>query len=89
MCAEAVPWRCHRQLVADVLMARGVDVIHIIGPGQSQQHAFSPFARVEGARVIYDAVDDRLRGSRGKQRDEAFREIPIRDRQKTAGRRGR
>ena len=54
MCAEAVPWRCHRQLIADALLARGVAVAHILGPGSAQPHTLTPFARVEGTRVIYD-----------------------------------
>lgn len=63
MCAEAVPWRCHRQLVADALTARHIDVVHILGPGQSKPHTLSPFARVEGTRVIYDVVGGRLQGN--------------------------
>src|SRR5205814_7639363 len=39
MCAEAVPWRCHRNLLSDELLRRGVQVTHIIGPGQTQRHA--------------------------------------------------
>ncbi len=45
MCAEAVPWRCHRQLVADALVVRGHEVAHIIGPGQARPHALNPAAR--------------------------------------------
>jgi len=89
MCAEVVPWRCHRQLVADALTARSVDVIHILGPGQSQQHALSPFARLEGSRVIYDVVGDLFQGSPGRRRDGAVLETRIPDKRKTAGRRGR
>lgn len=89
MCAEAVPWRCHRQLVADVLTARSVDVIHILGPGQSQQHALSPFARLEGSRVIYDVAGDLFQGNRGRQLDGAVLETRTPDKRKTAGRRGR
>jgi len=58
MCAEAVPWRCHRQLVADALVARGIDVVHILGPGQAPSHTLTPFARLEGTRVVYDAIGD-------------------------------
>jgi len=54
MCAEAVPWRCHRQLIADALIARGVAVTHILGPGQAQPHTLTPFARLQGTRVVYD-----------------------------------
>lgn len=53
MCAEAVPWRCHRSLIADALTARGVPVTHILGPGRAQPHSLTSFARVEGLRVTY------------------------------------
>jgi len=54
MCAEALPWRCHRQLVADALLARDVDVRHIVGPHAAEPHRLTPFARLEGTRVVYD-----------------------------------
>jgi uncharacterized protein (DUF488 family) len=54
MCAEAVPWRCHRQLIADALVARGVEVCHVTGRGGASSHRLTPFARVEGERVVYD-----------------------------------
>jgi uncharacterized protein (DUF488 family) len=53
MCAEAVPWRCHRSLLADALAARGVVVRHIVGIGRITPHRLTPFARVEGRRVTY------------------------------------
>ncbi len=53
MCAEAVPWRCHRSLVADALVARGDAVVHIMGPGKGNSHELSSWARVEGTRVTY------------------------------------
>jgi uncharacterized protein (DUF488 family) len=53
MCAEAVPWRCHRNLLADELVRRGIEVLHIIGPGSAQPHALSKMARIVGDRVIY------------------------------------
>ncbi|HYU00187.1 MAG TPA: DUF488 domain-containing protein [Gemmatimonadales bacterium] len=46
MCAEAVPWRCHRQLIADALLARGIAVRHILGAGQPREHQLSPHAQV-------------------------------------------
>ncbi len=55
MCAEAVPWRCHRSLVADALQARGVSVGHITGRNQPRPHKLTPFARVEGTRITYPA----------------------------------
>jgi len=53
MCAEAVPWRCHRSLVADALTARGDSVFHIMGPGKGGLHEMTAWAKVEGRRVTY------------------------------------
>jgi uncharacterized protein (DUF488 family) len=58
MCAEAVPWRCHRSLVGDALLARGVEVIDIIGETSARPHALTPWARVEGERVIYPGEEE-------------------------------
>jgi len=57
MCAEAVPWRCHRSLIADALTARGVEVLEIIGRGQPRLHSMTPFARVRADRVDYPPTD--------------------------------
>ena len=54
MCAEAVPWRCHRQLVADALVVRGLPVMHVLGPGVPKPHALSRHARLDGDRLVYD-----------------------------------
>lgn len=56
MCAEARWWQCHRQLIADALVARGVDVRHILSRGDAQPHRLTPFARVRGAMVDYPAL---------------------------------
>ncbi len=53
MCAEAVPWRCHRSLIADALVARGIRVEHILGVTRLQPHTLRPWARVEGTRITY------------------------------------
>lgn len=53
MCAEAVPWRCHRSLIADALTARGARVEHIIGAGRATPHQLTGFARVDGTRITY------------------------------------
>ncbi len=53
MCAEAVPWRCHRSLIADALAAHGVEVFHITGTGPPNRHAVTPFAHIDGTRVTY------------------------------------
>ena len=55
MCAEAVPWRCHRSLIADALTVRGVTVKHIMSPTGAQPHRLTPFARVDGTRISYPA----------------------------------
>ena len=56
MCAEAVPWRCHRSLIADALLVRGARVEHIIGPKQRKPHALTSFARVDGTAISYPAA---------------------------------
>lgn len=53
MCAEAVPWRCHRSLVADALTVRGAEVAHIMAVGRANRHVLTSFAKVEGERVTY------------------------------------
>lgn len=58
MCAEIVPWRCHRSLVSDVLTVRGADVRHIIGSAAPGPHRLTAFARVAGDGVTYPAGDD-------------------------------
>lgn len=58
MCAEAVPWRCHRSMIADALMVRGVRVEDIIGPHGRKPHAFTSFARVDGVRLTYPPPAD-------------------------------
>ncbi len=55
LCAEAVPWRCHRGLISDALVVRGVRMVHILAPGKAQDHALTPFARVRGGRLAYPA----------------------------------
>jgi uncharacterized protein (DUF488 family) len=55
MCAEAVPWRCHRSLIADALLIRGRPVEHILGPGPTRPHRLTPFARVDGQSLTYPA----------------------------------
>jgi uncharacterized protein (DUF488 family) len=54
MCAEAVPWRCHRSLISDAATARGVSVWHILDAG-AQEHRLTSFARIDHGRIRYDA----------------------------------
>lgn len=53
MCAEAVPWRCHRSLIADALSAHGIAVEHIIGRARAQPHMLTPWASVRGTAIVY------------------------------------
>ncbi len=53
MCAEAVPWRCHRSLIGDALVARGIAVNDIIGPRAARLHRLTAFAEVDGESVTY------------------------------------
>jgi uncharacterized protein (DUF488 family) len=55
MCAEAVPWRCHRSLIADALLARGIEALEISSLTKAQPHKMTPFARIEGTKVHYPA----------------------------------
>ena len=60
MCAEAVPWRCHRNLLSDELLRRGCEVVHILGRGQTKRHEMSAIARIEGDHVVYPAEQSAL-----------------------------
>jgi uncharacterized protein (DUF488 family) len=54
LCAEAVPWRCHRRLISDALVARGLEVLHILGPNHADPHELDPNARLlPGGRLLY------------------------------------
>jgi uncharacterized protein (DUF488 family) len=58
MCAEAVPWRCHRSLIADALTIRGVEVREIQSITRSEVHKLTPFAHVQGLELTYPAPDE-------------------------------
>jgi uncharacterized protein (DUF488 family) len=55
ICAEAVPWRCHRSLIADALVVRGVLVRHILSETEVREHVLTPWARIEGLKITYPA----------------------------------
>lgn len=55
MCAEAVPWRCHRSLTGDALLVRGARVEDIMGVARAQPHALTAWAHVDGTRITYPA----------------------------------
>jgi uncharacterized protein (DUF488 family) len=53
MCAEAVPWRCHRSLIADALTVRRITVVHIMSKTSLKEHAMTPLAVATGERITY------------------------------------
>lgn len=65
MCAEAVPWRCHRSLIADALLARGLAVSDLLGMSLPRPHKLTSFAKVSGEQVTYPkpVTSHRLRGA--------------------------
>ncbi len=56
MCAEAVPWRCHRSLIADALTIKGIHIEHIIGTARPRPHIITPWTKVQDGIIIYPAV---------------------------------
>ena len=60
MCAEAVPWRCHRSLISDALLVRGWRVMDIMSARKTNEHKLTKFARVEGKTVTYPPEQEEL-----------------------------
>ena len=60
MCAEALPWRCHRSLIADALTVRGIRTEDIMSPTRRQIHTLTPFAKACGTTVTYPAEDSQI-----------------------------
>lgn len=56
MCAEAVWWRCHRSLISDFLKSHGVEVIHIIDEKKSEEHPYTPVARIVDGELTYEGL---------------------------------
>jgi uncharacterized protein (DUF488 family) len=66
MCAEALPARCHRSLLADALLVRGVAVRHILGPARAAAHTLTPEARVIDGRLSYPGEPELFGGGRAR-----------------------
>jgi uncharacterized protein (DUF488 family) len=60
MCAEALPWRCHRRLIADALVAKGWTVLDIFSPGRAKPHLLTEFAQIRGEQVVYPEPNKHL-----------------------------
>ena len=54
MCAERLPWECHRFLISDYLVSQGATVVHLVNAGATREHRLNPVARLEGGRLVYD-----------------------------------
>jgi uncharacterized protein (DUF488 family) len=54
MCAERLPWQCHRFLISDYLVAGGHEVVHLINPGKQQKHRLNPIARPREGQLVYN-----------------------------------
>ena len=61
MCAEAVPWRCHRSLIADALLTRGWEVLHITSTTKAKRHQLTSFAKIENGVLSYPRPYDTVR----------------------------
>jgi uncharacterized protein (DUF488 family) len=57
VCSEALPHRCHRRIISDVLVARGWQVRHLLSPKRIEDHSLTPFARVAGTRITYPQAE--------------------------------
>jgi uncharacterized protein (DUF488 family) len=66
MCAEAVPWRCHRNLISDALVARGVTVRHIVSAAEPHPHVLNPAARLVDGHLVYSKPSDAQTGLFGR-----------------------
>lgn len=58
MCAEAVPWRCHRSLIADALIVRGLVVEELVSTKKRQLHKMTSFAKVRGKTITYPPYEE-------------------------------
>jgi uncharacterized protein (DUF488 family) len=63
MCVEAVPWRCHRSLIADALVVRGIEALEIASDSRVRPHTLTPFARVDGVDITYPVAEMPLSGT--------------------------
>jgi uncharacterized protein (DUF488 family) len=83
MCTESVPWRCHRSLIADALLVRGIRTADIMSATRRQVHTLTPFAKVRGAKITYPAGASRR--ARNKPSPKRSRPRPIQPLSKSKG----
>lgn len=86
MCAEAVPWACHRCLIADALLVRGIRVNHILSAWRYEPHMLTPFAKISDAHVTYPpAAESRRQSRQQKVRAASGGRVKLPDLARTAG----
>ena len=73
MCAEAVPWRCHRSLIADALLAHGYGVEEIVSLKRTRPHVMTSWARVKGSKIIYPLTQGAAQQEVPRKRDAYLR----------------
>jgi uncharacterized protein (DUF488 family) len=73
MCAEAVPWRCHRSLIADALLAHEYGAEEIVSLKRTRPHVLTPWARVKGAKIIYPPAQGAAQQEMPRKRDPCLR----------------
>jgi uncharacterized protein (DUF488 family) len=72
MCAEALPWRCHRSLIADALLVRGIDAREITSGIRTRLHVLTPWARVNGTQITYPTARARERSDQRRSGSRTF-----------------
>jgi uncharacterized protein (DUF488 family) len=65
MCAERLPWQCHRFLISDFLVARGNEVVHLVNHGKRQSHRLNPIARLKDGALVYEGETQQALGLPG------------------------
>lgn len=78
MCAEAVPWRCHRSLLADALAARGIPVEHILSATRRDPHHLTPFAKIENGKVTYPKAEGPAKEGKPRRKPAATGQAELR-----------
>jgi uncharacterized protein (DUF488 family) len=75
MCAEAVPWRCHRSLIGDALLVRGIRAEDIMSATRRQVHTLTPFAQVRGDTITYPAEDAPRSHTKSRRKDSGSQSV--------------
>jgi hypothetical protein len=77
MCAEAVPWRCHRSLIADALLVRGIRVENIMSLTSRTVHTLAPFAKIRGTTISYPAGASQNNSTKPQPKSSGVDKFPV------------